>query len=93
MLPVELIAEKYGNNGNIQEFIRRGKELGGEQFSFGDASVQLLPFPRIPVVLILWKKDEEFQARANLLLDSTCELQLPVDIIWSTAMMSLLIML
>ena len=92
VLPVDTISEKYGNNGNIQEFIRRGSELGGEQLNYGDASIRLFPFPRIPVVLILWKNDEEFPARANLLFDSTCELQLPIDIIWSTAMMSLLVM-
>jgi hypothetical protein len=49
--------------------------------------------PRIPVTLILWLKDEEFHPRADLLLDSTCELQLPLDIIWSIAMMSVLVMM
>jgi len=93
VLPLDMIAEKYGSQSNIQEFVRRGRELGGEQLNYGDVSIRLLPFPRIPVVLILWKNDDEFSARANLLFDSSCELQLPIDIIWSTAMMSLLIML
>ncbi|MBI3593004.1 MAG: DUF3786 domain-containing protein, partial [Nitrospirae bacterium] len=46
-----------------------------------------------PVALILWAADEEFPSRVDLLFDSTCELQLPLDIIWSIAMMSLLLML
>jgi hypothetical protein len=43
--------------------------------------------------LLLWKKDPEFTARAGLLFDSSARLHLPVDVIWSTAMMSLLAML
>jgi hypothetical protein len=59
----------------------------------GDASIKLFPLPRIPVVLTLWLEDEEFPAGADLFFDSTCDLQLPTDIIWSIAMMSILIML
>lgn len=91
VLPLDKIAEKYGSN--IQEFVKRGTELGGKPLNYGDASMRLFPFPRVPSVIILWKDDDEFSARSDLLFDSTCEVQLPTDIIWSTAMMSLLIML
>jgi len=57
-----------------------------------DAAVRLHPFPRIPVVVTLWLEDAEFPARADILLDSTCDLQLPTDVLWSIAMMSLLIL-
>nr|NIP92808.1 DUF3786 domain-containing protein [Akkermansiaceae bacterium] len=66
----------------------RGLDLGGWALSFGDASVELLPLPRIPVSLILWKGDDEFPSRADLLFDSSCEMHLPLDIIWSAAMLS-----
>lgn len=91
VLPLDKIAERYGNN--IEEFIKRGKKLGGEQLNYGDASIRLSPFPRVPAVVILWKNDNEFSSRSDILFDSTGEAQLPIDIIWSTAMMSLLIML
>jgi len=90
-LPLNQISEKYG--GDIPGFFRKGRQLGGKNLDFGDASLRLLPFPRVPVLIILWKVDAEFPARCNLLFDSTCEVHLPADIIWSTAMMSLLIML
>jgi hypothetical protein len=90
-LPLKRVAEQYTDN--ITQFLARGKQLHGEPLKYGDASVRLLPFPRIPIIVILWRADEEFPARADLLLDSTCELHMPLDIIWSTAMMSLLIML
>ncbi len=92
VLPLEKVAKKYGGNRDV--FIEKGKDLGGEILKkFGDAAVRLLPFPRLPVIITLWTADEEFPARADLMLDSTCEMQLPTDIIWSIAMMSVLVML
>jgi hypothetical protein len=60
--------------------------------SYGDAAVKLLPMPRIPVIFILWIGDDEFPPRADLLMDSTAPLHLPIDIIWSVAMLSTLVM-
>ncbi|MBI4689764.1 MAG: DUF3786 domain-containing protein [Nitrospirae bacterium] len=91
VLPLDRIAEKYGNDR--QGFIERSRELDGEILHYGDVSVKLLPVPRIPVTLILWLSDEEFPARADLLFDSTCEQHVPLDIIWSIAMLSVLVML
>ena len=91
VLPLEKIAEKYGNDK--AGFIEKGKNLNGNIMNYGDASVELLPLPRIPVTLILWLSDDEFPARADLLLDSTCEQHLPLDVIWSVAMMSVLVMM
>ena len=90
-LPLESMAKRYEDDK--ESFIKRGIELCAEVLNYGDASIKLLPMPRIPVTLILWLKDEEFPPRADLLLDSTCELQLPLDIIWSIAMMSVLVMM
>jgi hypothetical protein len=91
ILPLTRIAKKYGDN--IEAFIEKGKELCGEKSDYGDASIKLSPLPRIPVVLILWRGDDEFPARAELLLDSTCQLQAPLDIIWSVAMFTVLVLL
>lgn len=91
ILPLDKLADKYGSS--IHGFLKRGMEIGGEVLNYGDASLRLFPFPRVPVTIILWKGDNEFSPRSDLLFDSTCELQLPVDIIWSTAMMSVLVML
>jgi hypothetical protein len=90
VLPYNTVAQKYGKNK--KGFVDRGRSLGGEIMNYGDAALQLFPLPSVPVVLILWLEDEEFPARVDLLFDSTCGLQLPTDIIWSIAMMSLLVM-
>jgi hypothetical protein len=91
VLPLDSMAKIYGDDKKA--FIKRGKELCAEVVNYGDVSIKLLPLPRIPVTIVLWLKDEEFPPRADLLLDSTCELQLPLDIIWSIAMMCVLVMM
>jgi hypothetical protein len=91
VLPLHRITKKYGCNR--EGFFARGRELGGEEVSLADASVRLLPFPRVALALLLWIDDEEFTARSDLLMDSTCQFQLPPDILWMTAMMSVLAML
>ncbi len=91
VLPLEELASKYA--AGAKELLSRGLELGAQAEPYGDAALKLLPFPKIPVYLILWTQDEEFPARADLLFDSACEMQVPLDILWSTAMMTMLAMM
>jgi len=90
-LPLDAVATKYARDK--MGFLEKSRDLGGEPVRFGDAAVRFYPLPRVPVQLSLWLEDEEFPARLDLLLDSTCEAHLPIDIIWTVAMMSILIML
>ena len=89
--PLAEIAARYG--GDSAGFQQQGRLLGAAPLDYGDAALQLFPFPRVPMVLILWQEDDEFPARSDILFDATCSLHLPTDIIWSTAMMTLLAML
>lgn len=91
VLPLDNLAKKYSNDK--QAFLQKGQGLCAKKQHYGDASIELFPFPRIPVTIILWEKDDEFPARADLLFDSTCEMQLPIDIIWSIAMLCVLVMM
>ncbi len=90
-IPLPALAAKYTNTpGSLG---RLGLSLGGSPAQYADEAVEIRPLPRIPVTLLLWHGDEEFPARADLLFDSSVELQLPLDIIWCVAMMSVLIFL
>jgi hypothetical protein len=91
ILPLDKVAQRFGKDK--EGFIQKGTGLGGELVKYGDASVKLYPFPRVPAILTLWLEDEEFPARADLMFDSTCDMQLATDIIWSIAMMCVLVML
>lgn len=91
VLPLDKLAEKY--SADAAGFLARGIALGGIQVSHGDAAVTFFPLPRIAVTLILWRGDDEFPPGADLLFDTTAELQLALDVLWSIAMMNILIML
>lgn len=91
VLPLEPLARKYGKDR--EGFLENGKRLGAQIEKLGDAALKLFPLPRVPVILTLWLEDEEFPARADLFFDSTCDLHIPTDIIWSVAMTSALVML
>ena len=91
VLPLDKLAGRFGSN--LQGFLNIGRVLGSSQLEYGDASVTLSPFPRVPVVIIVWSGDTEFQSKASLLFDSSCVSHLSTDILWSTAMMSLEMML
>ena len=90
-LPLDNLANRYRDDKDA--FLQKGKYLCAEVLTYGDASLKLFPMPKIPVVFILWQQDDEFPARADLLLDSTCDVHLPIEIIWSIAMLSTLIMM
>lgn len=89
-LPLDLVAERYAKNS--KEFINKAKELGGEVCNYADACVLLHPFPKIPVQLLLWLEDDEFPPSVDLMLDSTCDMHLPTDVIWSITTTTVLLM-
>ena len=90
-LPLERISEAFGNNSNA--FMKNGDILGAQKATYGDMSLILSPFPRIPLLLIVWTGDDEFPSKSSLLFDSTCTFHLATDILWSTAMMTIGMML
>ena len=55
------------------------REMGGELLSLGDLSVKIRPFPFVPLVLILWRGDDEFPAEGSILYDASVSEYLPVE--------------
>ncbi|MDA8388369.1 MAG: DUF3786 domain-containing protein [Nitrospiraceae bacterium] len=99
-LPLEGLAGRYGSDG--EGFIERAKALGatgpdgqGGKAKAGpaDYSAVLAPAPGLPVHILLWLRDEEFPARAEVLFSSSTGVILPLDVIWCAAMLCLLPML
>ncbi len=91
VLPLDKVAERYGKD--VEGFLVKSEELAGTRLTYGDASFRVFPFPKVPAVLILWLADEEFPSRADLLFDTAIETQLPIDVIWSIAMLTTLALL
>jgi hypothetical protein len=90
-LPLAGLAERFGSSR--EEFGARARALGGERVQFGDEAYVLRPLPRLPLTVILWVEDEEYPARADLLFDSSADYQVPIDISWSAAMYTLLMLM
>ena len=51
--------------------VEAAASLGGITASFGDISVNIPAFQRVPVILVLWRGDDEFPPNGNILFDST----------------------
>jgi hypothetical protein len=46
-------------------------KLGGTKTNYGDASVVIPAFSRVPINIVIWKGDEEFPPNASILFDET----------------------
>jgi hypothetical protein len=76
-LPTRKLEETFGDKPDL--LYEAGARLNAKQRDFGDASVQFLVLPRIPLVFVIWAGDEEFPARASILFDETAGSHLLLD--------------
>lgn len=88
VLPLDALAASYATRP--EAFLAAGAALGGKPAPYGDAAIVLFPLPKVPATVILWTEDDEFPARADLLFDATCASHLPLDVLWSIAMLTVL---
>jgi len=91
ILPLDALAAKYATRP--EAFLAAGAAWGGTPAPYGNAAFVLSPFPKVPATLLLWTEDDEFPARTDLLFDTTAPQHLPLDILWSLALMSVLLLL
>ncbi len=78
-----------------EKFAELATILNGKASSFGDVSMVLRPFPRVPIVFVLWEGDEEFPPSASILYDASAPDYLPTEdyallpglIVWEMAAM------
>jgi len=59
----------FGTNSAL--LYEAGIELGGRKNSDGDASICFNFFPKVPVKLIIWEGDDEFEPEGSILFDET----------------------
>jgi len=53
--------------------------LGGYKADYGDMAVTINAFPRVPITLVLWQGDEDFNSEGNILFDSTIADYMPAE--------------
>jgi hypothetical protein len=66
---IEPLVKYFG--GEPGWLIELGRRLGGQKLDYGDAAVKINGFRKVPVTLVLWRGDEEFPPRGNILFDAT----------------------
>lgn len=78
-LPQKQIIAVIEKDPNL--FLKKANILGGIKKDFGDIAFEFKILPRIPMICIYWKKDEEFPATIQYLFDSTIETHFSSDVI------------
>jgi len=63
------LIEEFGMQPDL--LIERGRALGALASTYGDISLRIDAFPKVPVILLIWKGDEEFPPDANILFDAS----------------------
>lgn len=66
---IEPLAEHFGREPH--RLIEAAEGLNARKAEHGDASVTIDGFSRVPVTLVLWRGDEEFTPRSNILFDAS----------------------
>jgi hypothetical protein len=82
-LPTEKLEEAFGKSPEL--LYEASEQLDGKKREFGDASIELYGLPRIPIQIIIWGSDEEFDARASILFDQTAGNHIPLDALGALA--------
>lgn len=76
-LPTERLEETFGKSP--ERLYEASEQFDAKRCEFGDASIELYALPRIPLTIVIWRGDEEFDARASILFDQTAGTHLPLD--------------
>jgi hypothetical protein len=63
------IADNFGKDALL--LLRAGKLLGARQTDYGDVSIVIDVFARVPITIILWQGDDELTPQVNLLFDAS----------------------
>lgn len=76
-LPTEKLKKAFGQHP--ERLYQSAEQFDAEQCEFGDASIRFRILPRIPLTIVIWRRCDEFDARASILFDRTAGSHLPLD--------------
>jgi hypothetical protein len=80
--PTDDLARSFGDRP--EGLIEVARALGARDvFGPADATIELNVFPRVPLRIQLWARDDEFDAHATILLDASVKDQLPPEAVGS----------
>lgn len=65
----ERVCRRFGND--LEALREACEKLGGREVDQGDLGMVVNTFPRLPLLFIIWRGDEEFEANARILFDAS----------------------
>jgi len=71
------LIKSFGND--VKELVRRGALIGGVKREFGDASITVNAFSKVPITYVLWRGDDEFPPEGQVMFDSSIVSFLPLE--------------
>jgi hypothetical protein len=63
------VCSRFGND--LESLRAACEDLGGREVDQGDLGMVIQTFPRLPVLFICWRGDEEFKPNARILFDNS----------------------
>ncbi len=76
-LPTEKLTKAFG--GDPKRLLNAAETLNASVCDFGDSSLRVQVLPRVPLTVVIWGGDEEFESRSSILFDETAASQMPLD--------------
>lgn len=73
-LPTDSLIERFGADAKL--FKTTSDLIGGVPVELGDAAYGFEVLPRVPLLVILWEGDDEFEPALHILFDETVNIQL-----------------
>jgi hypothetical protein len=72
---------------NTAGLLKAAEHLNAEKIEAGDAGLEFKIFPKIPLQMILWEGDNEFEPEGNILFDESIgQILSPEDAAWLAGM-------
>jgi Domain of unknown function (DUF3786) len=62
------LVKNFGKSPEL--LIKTAAKLGGHEAGYGDVSVTVNAFPRVPITLVLWRGDDELAPNGSILFDA-----------------------
>ena len=82
---IDPLKKVFGSNS--AGLLTAADKLGAKKIDAGDVGLQIDVFPFVPVQLILWEGDDEFEPEGNILFDASVGQMLsPEDAAWLAGM-------
>jgi len=74
---IKPLVKHFGDNPH--KLISAASAYDAREKDYGDASITINAFKRVPVTFVLWRGDSEFEAEGSILFDSSIPYYLPTE--------------